>query len=96
VKGETVVRVNNPRDRCTVRSDPAQGPRLQIAARGDRGAQRWLQDDLKAGGGGLVKQMVPAAGDDRGLELTWIERHRSTEREYAGPALQPCDEGHHP
>jgi hypothetical protein len=69
----------------------AQG--LQIAARGDRGAQRWLQDDLK---GGLVKQMVPAAGDDRGLELTWIERHRSTEREYAGPALQPCDEGHHP
>ena len=77
--------------------EPGEGAQgLEIAARVDRRAQRWLQDDLESGGGGLVEQMVPAAGDDRDLELTGIKCRRSTYGDYASPAFQSCDKGHHP
>ena len=68
-----------------------------ISLRGSIGVgKRWLYNDLQARGGGLVEQMVPAADDDRDLELTRIERRRSPQREYASATLQPCDEGYHP
>ena len=79
-----------------VKQDRQRAQRSQVAARIDGSAQGRLDDHLQARRGRLIQQMVPAAGDDRDLELIRVKRLRAAQREHARPALQPGDEGGHP